>query len=453
MGSIIYDFLADSILFHSTSIENGFKNESDDRLREELRKYRAHCIANYPELIKEITDRQSSLKVFSSSKSTSLDLLKQTALYVDQFVVSDPIFELTREMTEMAAVHAQFLGYQSDRSLNKRALTEAARFLSAITPMVAGNYIKVFPLSYHFEAPKEIPIRIPINYYNDILPQDILSFIRQRALVSSMEKLPEGGWQILEGQLVPSRGIIVDFKGARLATNIYHLFEMEFEPTEEEGKFRYKQWLPDYPPDQDHFTAWVNQSVNSAAKAYFDTVLTENIIASSLDSTYLADNQFTSDLLSFNQKPTEDIKVFTANQVLNLDLPYLDKISIEKLMQVRELEADVFTNFRLELEKQFRELRMIDDPRVIELKTQNILHELGEVQVEKINQKITQVQRQMGLNAAIALGGFLGTIQTGGLSLLGTAIALGKGYKDYLDYQEKVKENPACLLWKVKSKR
>lgn len=453
MGSVIYDFLADSILLHPKSIESSFQNESDKRIREELSKYRDHCILSYPSLIKEITDRQSALKVFSSSKSIGVDLLKQTALYIDQFIVPDPLFELTREATEMANVHAQLLGYQNDKSINRKALTAAAKFLSTITPMIAGNYIKIFPLSYHFEAPKEIPIRVPLDYYNDILPQDILSFFREHAKVSSMEKLTTGGWQILEGQLVPSRGIVVDFEGARLATNLYHLFEMQFEPTDEEGKYNYKQWLPDYPPDQDQFDGWVTQSINSAAKAYFDTVLSENIIASTLNSTYLSDNQFTSDLLSFHRKQADDIQIYTANQVMNLTLPYLDRISTDKLMQVREQEADIFTNFRLELEKQFRELRTIDDPRVIEIKTQNILHELGEVQVAKINQKMSQVQKQVGVNTVIALGGFLGTVQTGGWSLLGTAIALAKGYKDYLDYIEKVKENPACLLWKVKSKR
>jgi hypothetical protein len=34
--------------------------------------------------------------------------------------------------------------------------------------------------------------------------------------------------------------------------------------------------------------------------------------------------------------------------------------------------------------------------------------------------------------------------------LLATAVAVGKGYKNYLEYVDKVKNNPAYLLWKVK---
>ena len=50
------------------------------------------------------------------------------------------------------------------------------------------------------------------------------------------------------------------------------------------------------------------------------------------------------------------------------------------------------------------------------------------------------------------MGGLAGSIVTSGFSLAATALAIGKGYKDYVDYKEKVKENPAYLLWEVKKK-
>ena len=71
MGSITYNFLSDSILFHEKSISNNFKNETDARIEKELLDYRNHCIKNYPELIKEIKDKESFLKVFFiNSKDT-----------------------------------------------------------------------------------------------------------------------------------------------------------------------------------------------------------------------------------------------------------------------------------------------------------------------------------------------------------------------------------------------
>ncbi len=55
---------------------NDFAKESDERIEKELQDYRKHCIDNYEELIKEIVERESILKVFSSYDETALNLLK-----------------------------------------------------------------------------------------------------------------------------------------------------------------------------------------------------------------------------------------------------------------------------------------------------------------------------------------------------------------------------------------
>ena len=73
MGSVTYNFLADSLFFHKSSIQNNFAKESDERIEKELQDYRKHCIDNYEELIKEIIERDSFLKVFSSSDETGTE--------------------------------------------------------------------------------------------------------------------------------------------------------------------------------------------------------------------------------------------------------------------------------------------------------------------------------------------------------------------------------------------
>src|SRR5690554_5367280 len=189
MASVTYNFLADSLFFHKDSLENDFVNESDERIEKELQDYRKHCIDNYEELIKEIVERDSFLKVFSSSDETPLNLLKQTSLYVDQFIIKDPLFNLTDIQSEMTTTTAKYLGYQNDGKLDRKNLKKASSFLKEITPMIAGNYIKIFPLSYHFEAPKQIPLNLPVDYYNGILPKEIMQFFWDNVSVRSMEKL------------------------------------------------------------------------------------------------------------------------------------------------------------------------------------------------------------------------------------------------------------------------
>ncbi|MCT4636582.1 MAG: hypothetical protein N4A72_02645 [Bacteroidales bacterium] len=454
MGSITYDFLADSLFLHQASLENGFKNETENRIEKELQDYRNHCITNYNDLIGEICNCDSFLKVFSSSEKTSINLLKQTALYIDQFIIADPLFNLTDIQSEMTNVTAKYLGYQNDGSIDREKLRKAGHFLKEITPMVAGDYIKIFPLSYHFEAPKQIPFNLPHDYYNGVLPKEIMDFFWQNVSVRSMEKMESGGWQVIEDKLYPCRSIVVDFKNTNFKSSmIYHLFEMEvMDFNEETGLATFRQTLPDSAPDKNYFNAWVTQSINSASKAYFDRVFKENFISSNLNSTYLCDNEFTGNLITQNYNIKETIQTETANGLLNFDLPFLDNIDVEKLMSIRELDSDIFTNFRIELEKHFRELRSLEDPMLIEQKTENIFHELYDVQIQKIKQKINHINKQVATNSLIAFGGLAGSFSTGGYSLLATALALGKGYKDYVDYREKVKENPSYLLWKIRKK-
>lgn len=450
MGSVIYDFLADSLFLHQNSIKNGFKKETDSKIEYELQNYRDFCIKNYHNLINEINTRDSFLKVFSSAEKTSINLLKQTALYIDQFIIPDPLFKQTDHPAESSEVTAKYLGYLENNSIDRQQLSKAGKYLREITPMIAGNYVKIFPLSYHFEAPKEISINMPKDYYNGILPDEIMKFFWNNVSVKSMEKSEAGGWRVVDGKLYPCRSIAVDFKGDNfISSMIYHLFEIEVDKVNEDGTYTFRFNLPESIPEENYFKAWVTQSINSASKAYFDKIYIENYIASNLKSTYLCDNEFTSKLISQNYNIQDSIQTYTANQIINFELPFIDNIDIDKLMQVREFDANVFTNFRIELEKHFRELRTITDPKLLKTRTENIFHEINDVQIQKLKQRIGHINKQVAVNSALALGGLLGSFQTGGYSLLATALALGKGYKDYMDYKESVKENPSYLLWKI----
>ena len=135
-----------------------------------------------------------------------------------------------------------------------------------------------------------------------------------------------------------------------------------------------------------------------------------------------------------------------------LELPFLDKVDIGKLMTIRTFEADMFTSFRMELERQFRELRTVSDPKEIKLRQENILHELGDVQVKKISQKLDSLRRKSFTDAVLLIGGLVGTVQTAGWSLLASALATVSGYKSYREYKDNLSENPSYLLWKVLEK-
>ena len=134
---------------------------------------------------------------------------------------------------------------------------------------------------------------------------------------------------------------------------------------------------------------------------------------------------------------------------MKLELPFLERVSVEDLMRIRLEDGEVFKAFRLALEKQFRELRLVHDENDLKVRTQNALHELMEVQVYDVERRIKTIKRQSFAAGTIATGGLLGAVLTGGWSLLATAAVAVGGYKSYEEYRSKVKENPAFFMWKV----
>jgi hypothetical protein len=452
MSHIAYDFLADSLFFNDSSLNSSFKNETSQRIEKELVDYRKHIIGNFDALKAEINKNQSNLNVFSSAQYTSLDLLKQTALYLNQYIVADPLFRYTNLETPGERAMSASLGFPEKQTLD--SLVTASTYLKGLTPMVAGNFVKVFPVTYHFEPPKELPLKMPVNNNNDLLPPDIMQFFKDRCVVSPMTKIEGGGWAIIDGkELKPSRAINIEFEGDRFNNGfIYFLTEQKILSYDEAtGMAKIAQYMPPTEPERDVFDAWVTQSANSSAKAYFDQAFGEAYLSGQFNSKYISENALKHELLSLNLEAPSDISSFTAEQMLNIELPFLDKIDTLKLMEVRENDAEIFTNFRLELEKQFREVRSISDPKELKLKSENIFHELSQVQSGRIKQKLQYIQKQMLLNTVFTVGGLIGSVTLGGASLMGVGLALSKGFKDYRDYVQSVKENPAFFLWKSKT--
>lgn len=82
MGSILYDFLTDSFLFHEDAIENNFNSFTENEIKSELRRYREFILKNIGTLEEEIINHGSELKVLSSSREIPYHYLKQSAFYI-----------------------------------------------------------------------------------------------------------------------------------------------------------------------------------------------------------------------------------------------------------------------------------------------------------------------------------------------------------------------------------
>jgi hypothetical protein len=225
MGSIVFDFLTESFLFDENRIESAFAGQSDDEINAELRRYREFCLAHLGELEQEALRSKSALRVFAGVQRVSLRTLKQSAFYVEQYVLPDPLFVLTSESTHLDEGVRSYLGFQ-ERTLNRAELATVLRYLRALTPMVAHDFVRFLPVSYLFEPPAETPICYSENYFDDVLPSEIMDFFRERAIVRSLRKANEG-W-LVEDKLSVGRAIAIQFRDHDSSkVFIQHLFEQE----------------------------------------------------------------------------------------------------------------------------------------------------------------------------------------------------------------------------------
>jgi hypothetical protein len=451
MGSITFDFLTESFLFKNALIQDAFRLISDQEILKELSKYREFCLSNHYELEEDVLANQSSLKVVSGREMPDSLLLKQSAFYIEQYVISDPLFSLTHNKNSLSKAMNTYQGI-NEEPINRKKLSQVTAYMKSLTPMVFANYVKFLPISYFFESPEELPILYSNNGFDDVLCEPIINFFKEKSIINSLERLPDNPRMLRFNDLQPCREIAIQFKD-HLTSHFYFytLLKSDFSILDEqEGKFSCSMNLPDNPPDRDAFIAWVEQSFYLSCKQLYDDVFRKNSIAAKFGACYLAESEFVFNLLRQFFSSKAQISTNTANILMNMKLPFLDNVDIATLMKIRMNYGDEFQNFRLHLDKQFKDLRLIKDPEELEIKAENALHELSEVQIHAINQKVRQIRRSSGiLDATILLGSLATAIQTGGLSIVALAAAAARGYKPFTDYSNQLRQNPAFFLWKV----
>ena len=447
MGSKVYDFLTESFLFDESLIAEGFASVSEDEIREELRRYREYWLSNTSEIEKEVRVDDARVNLFSGLGRADLKLLKQTALYVGQQIVTDPLFDLGRERNPDADTLSAVFGLQTP-PFDRTEVQKAVRYLKALTPMVVGDYVKFYPTSRFFEPLREIPFTVSRAAFVERVPAQLHEFFHAHAQVMSARAEGDSiacGWPLELG-----RGIAVRFKNHPQSANAFFLGEQKAESVDRENRTAdITLSAPDSLPSQEVFDAWVTQSINQSAGWMYEQLCTELAVADSFGASYVSNSEFIFQLIEQIAPADSESGVASVNALMNVELPILDQIDTVTLMKVRQEEGEAFAEFRAEWERQINILRSIADPEELKKRTQGVVRELTEVQVAKVNSAVVNLRKHAALSLTIATGSLIGTIQGGGFSLLGLAMAALQGYASWDQYRNAKRQNPAYFLWKA----
>ncbi len=449
MGSYVYDYLNDSLLLDSTLVTRFYSGVSDAVLEQELIKYREYCLKVLPEIRDEVK-ANGVVRCLATDTLSHTSHLKQAALYLEEAVVADPVFELTDFRTQATEALTSFMGMASTPKVDRQKLAQAAVRLVELRPLVAGGYVKLYPVTFELEKGAELPLLYSDVGFEDCLPPNILEQYKASAVVRSVQN--DNGRMLVMRDLYPCRNISIHFQGMESGFAMgYVLNPTEFEPTDKENVFTFIQKKSSVPPCKADFDAWVNQSVNQTARNHFIELSKRITLSEYLGCMFGTEHPFESNLLNMDVDST-DIQANTLNCALQMDVPFLEQVSSADLMSIRINDGEAFQSFRAELEKGLREARHETDVSRVKAIIEDTQHELFEVQMRQIAPQMKHIRNTHFAEAAIAVAGLGLSVVTGGASLIATGIAGLSGMKSHSDYKSKLTANPSHFLWNVKQK-
>ncbi|CAK6714625.1 conserved hypothetical protein [Vibrio harveyi] len=449
MGSYAYDYLNDSLLLNSALVTRLYSGVSDAVLEQELIKYREYCLKVLPE-IRNVVKAQGVVSCLATNTFSRASHLKQAALYLEGAVVADPVFELTDFRTQATEALTSFMGMTSTPKVDRQKLAKAAIRLIDVRPLVAGGYVKLYPVTYELERDSEVPLLYSGVGFEDCLPPNILEQYKASADVRSVQN--DNGRMLVMRGLYPCRNISVHFQGMENGFAMgYVLTQAEVQSTAPNGRFSFLNKKLSVPPTEEQFNAWVNQSVNQTARNHYIDLSKRIALSEYLGCMFGTEHPFESNLLNMNVGST-DIQANTLNCALQMDVPFLEQVSSADLMSIRNNDGEAFQSFRAELEKGLREARNETDPSRVKATIEDTQHELFEVQMRQIAPQMKHIRNTHFTEAAIAIAGLGLSVVTGGVSLIATGIAGLSGMKSHSDYKSKVTANPSHFLWNVKQK-
>lgn len=448
MAKLQYEFLEDSFLFDKKHIDTEFSMFGESELFIELERYGEFCRENLIKIEQHASQSQSPLKTYIQDENFNPNFLKQTALYLDEIVVADPLIRFSSPPNQMSSTYMEFLGVETESLIDRNELASVLSKLKSIIPMVDYNYINMTPRG-RLEALEHIPITYNENQFSDMLDENILKHYHSN--VELCFGAVKNGLLVMSPNYGPSRFISVKFGDDAASRLGYNLLDTKIMNEKgDDGLMEVRFNMPDSLPSNEELNNWIFQSINRTAVDHYERLTKDVHNSTAANANLLLSSQFNSGLIGCNMKTIQQV---TANTIINVDLPFLDDIQIYDLMRVRRDDGEVFEGFRRYLESQFRELRTETDPEKIDVKVDNIIHEVTEVKIHEIQQKAAQVRRGALASSVIVVGSLAASVMTSGWSLLGGLVAAAKGYKTYEEYNSKVKDNPCCFLWKVKESK
>jgi hypothetical protein len=450
MSKISFDFLADSFLLNESCIKNQYKDYTEDAIRNELEKYRAHCLTNLDALTSSVQNIDSNLKVVSRNDYVDFPRTLQSALYLENYLIYDPMFSLTAPENEIRTTAQKFFNQPKEKSL-KESVLDTVKAIKFMQPLVAGGFMNMLPLSIHFEQSKEMPMYISgMSYDRGMIDMDyetrkyFVDGFRLKTFAKEGEK-----WTPSK-DVASTRIINCSFGDYHSSTNYLYFDVVNIGDEENSNVFHGTIGRNAPMPSKEDFDKWIIWCLYATSMRTIQDIRKHISIANQLGAQPVVTSQFETGFLQLNSSD-KAVTNTTAETLMNIELPFINRIDVDKLMKWRQDEV-VFNNFRSKMEQYLRQARYITDPVELKRFHDDFIHEVTNVQLPQLNQKLRSLSAKFGRNFAISTTVGLMAAMQGGQFETATAIGTGvQALSSLWDYRAERRENPFFFLHKILS--
>ena len=81
------------------------------------------------------------------------------------------------------------------------------------------------------------------------------------------------------------------------------------------------------------------------------------------------------------------------------------------------------------------------------------LYEMSSNSANELRHRLRSIQEKLAWNAILMTAGVIGSVQTGGFSLVASILAAKGVGESFLEYRREVKRHPAYFLWKLPQRK
>jgi len=403
-------------------------------------------------------------------QSLSLETIKQLSLYANRIYIHDPILELSQEY-ERLDYNPTIVMATPDRAKRledfKVSFSRRLADFAMIQPLVDAGVVHVTPTQL------VTPIRDPAALYADTfyspdgqlqadgavvepelrLPPAFSEYVNKHLVVMNAMLKKDGRLLIVADELKMSEMIAVMFDD-QCDPMCYVLGSVSMDDggnSDESINVSMRMNVQDpQPVDENTFRNWVRGECQKYVKTRLNQLSRDLHLAGLAGARFLTSTPSNRDLLSLSLEEPDNKDVVSA--LLNMELPYLNGATVAEIAKARSNEA-AFHEFRVALEAALKEIDQLDENqfrRAVNEIGADLLH----AKTANIESRLKTLQRNVFLDATLALGSLCATIVASGSTLLTAAFltmaaTATLAYKKEKEKQDEIRRLPSYFYWEA----